>query len=193
MALAGSGPVQLRVGVISDTHGLLRPRVLELFEGVDHILHAGDIGDEEVLIELRALAPVTAVAGNVDGFSLGGAGREARVELGGTRFFLTHILDRPQRLLPEVERSLQAAPAEVVIFGHSHLPHDERRGGRWYFNPASAGPRRFDYPCAVGLLELRDGSWSGRHLGLDARSEQVLASGKHQNQLSRGAPADMND
>jgi putative phosphoesterase len=176
----------LRIGVISDTHGQLRAEVLEAFAGVDHILHAGDIGSEDVLLELRALAPVTAVAGNVDGFSLGGAGAEARVTLGGLRFYLTHILDRPARPLPEVSAALREKPADVIVFGHSHLPHDERRDGLWFFNPASAGPRRFDYPVSVGFFE-RDvrGHWSSRHHGLDERSRAVLASGKHVNQLSR--------
>jgi predicted phosphodiesterase len=73
----------------------------------------------------------------------------------------------------------------VVVFGHSHLPHDERLSGTWFFNPASAGPRRFDYPCAVGFFEKKAGKWRSWHVGLDARSEAVLASGKHLNQLSR--------
>ncbi len=179
----------MRIGVISDTHGLLHPRVFELFAGVDHILHAGDIGDEEILLELRAIAPVTAVAGNVDGFALGGAGAEARVTLAGKKFYLTHILDRPRHLRPEVQRALRREPPDFVIFGHSHLPHDEQVEGVWFFNPASAGPRRFDYPCSVGILESsggeQGGAWSARHLGLDARSEAVLAAGKHLNQLSR--------
>jgi putative phosphoesterase len=175
----------MRIGVISDTHGVLHPKVFELFAGVDHILHAGDIGTEDILIELSALAPVTAVAGNVDGFSLGSAREEARVKLGDKRFYLTHILDRPGSPRTEVIRALRRSPAEFVIFGHSHLPHNEERDGVWFFNPASAGPRRFDYPCSVGIIEERGGVWSARHLGLDARSEQVLASGKHMNQLSR--------
>lgn len=177
---------RLRIGVISDTHGLLRPEVLEVFADVDHILHAGDLGGEDVLTQLRVLAPVTAVAGNVDGFRCGDAGREARVELGGLRFYLTHILDRPSALLPEVRQALRAEPADVVVFGHSHLPHDELRDGLWFFNPASAGPRRFDYPASVGLFE-RDGQgrWTAQHIGLDQRSRAVLASGKHVNQLSR--------
>jgi putative phosphoesterase len=177
---------RLRIGVISDTHGLLRPEVFEAFEGVDHILHAGDIGAEDVLIELRAIAPVTACAGNVDGFRCGDAREEARVELGGLRFYLTHILDRPARPRPEVREALRDQPADVVVFGHSHLPHDERRDGLWFFNPASAGPRRFDYPVSVGFFE-RDarGSWRAWHHGLDARSRDVLAAGQHVNQLSR--------
>ena len=176
----------LRIGVISDTHGLLRAEVLQAFAGVDHILHAGDIGGEDVLAELRAIAPVTAVAGNIDNFRCGDAGPEAYVTIGGLRFFLTHILDRPSRPRQEVLQALERQPADVVVFGHSHLPHDERRDGIWYFNPASAGPRRFDYPVSVGLFE-RDakGGWTSQHLGLDERSRLDLAAGKHMNQLSR--------
>ncbi len=175
----------MRIGVISDTHGVLHPRVFDLFDGVDHILHAGDIGEEDVLIELRAIAPLTAVAGNIDGFALGDAGLETTVTLAGKKFYLTHILDRPHHPRPEVQRALRREQPDFVIFGHSHLPHDEQLGGIWFFNPASAGPRRFDYPCSVGILEEKNGVWSARHLGLDARSEAVLASGKHLNQLSR--------
>ena len=173
----------MRIGVISDTHGLLRPEVFAAFQGVDHILHAGDIGGEDVLIELRAIAPVTACAGNVDGFRCGDAGETARITLGGARFFLTHILDRPRRPRPEVQSALRDAPADVVLFGHSHLPHDERIGPVHYFNPASAGPRRFDYPVSVGILEVEKGRVVSRHLPLDARSEGALRA--HMNQLSR--------
>ena len=177
---------QLRIGVVSDTHGLLRPEVLQAFAGVDHILHAGDIGSEDLLASLRALAPVTAVAGNIDDFRCGDAVEEARVEVGGLRFYLTHILDRPAQLRPEVALALRQHPTDVIVFGHSHLPHDEKRDGAWFFNPASAGPRRFDYPVSVGFFE-RDarGAWTSRHLGLDERSREVLRSGKHVNQLSR--------
>jgi putative phosphoesterase len=176
----------MRIGIISDTHGKLHPKVFEVFSGVDHILHAGDIGDEAVLIELRAMAPVTAVAGNIDGFRCGDAGEEARVELGGLRLFLTHILDRPQRLRPEVKKALAENPADVVVFGHSHLPHNEKRDGVWFFNPASAGPRRFDYPVSVGLFEQDAlGKWSARHVGLDERSERTLEAGSHMNRLSK--------
>ncbi len=168
----------MRIGVISDTHGLLRPEVFEAFAGVDHILHAGDIGSTDVLDELRAIAPVTAVAGNIDGFCCGDARETARVTLGGVRFFLTHILDRPDHPRREVLDELRRAPADVVVFGHSHLPHDELIGEVRYLNPASAGPRRFDYPVSVALIE--DGEV--RHVPLDARSEAAL--GKHMNRLS---------
>ncbi len=175
----------MRIGVISDTHGQLHPRVPELFAGVDHILHAGDIGGVEVLDALRALAKVTAVAGNVDGFHCDDASETARVTLDGCRFLLAHIVDRPHRPSALVQEELRRAPADVVVFGHSHLPHDERVGAVWFFNPASAGPRRFDYPCSVGFFERRRGKWHAWHEGLDERSRAVLASGKHLNQLSR--------
>ncbi len=172
----------MRIGVISDTHGLVRPEVFEAFRGVDHILHSGDIGGEDVLLELAAIAPVTACAGNVDGFRCGPAGEMARTEIDGLRFLLVHVLDRPQRPRREVLDALRRAPADVVIFGHSHLPHDEERDGVRFFNPASAGPRRFDYPVSVGIFEGTRGGWSARHVALDARSEGALL--RHMNQLS---------
>jgi len=173
----------MRVGILSDTHGLLRPEVRAAFAGASHILHAGDIGDIQVLRDLERIAPVTAVAGNVDGFRCGKAGETARVELEGVRFFLTHILDRPRKPRPEVVRDLARAPADVVVFGHSHLPHDETIDGVRYLNPASAGPRRFDLPVSVALLDIGRGKvQSVRFVGLDRRSEAALDA--RMNQLS---------
>jgi putative phosphoesterase len=173
----------MRIGVLSDTHGLLRPEVLAAFAGADHILHAGDIGDAEVLRDLEKMAEVTAVAGNIDGFRCGKARETARVELSGVRFFLTHILDRPRRLRPQIAWDLARAPADVVVFGHSHLPHDEIIEGVRYLNPASAGPRRFSLPVSVAMLEVARGKVrSVRFVALDERSEGALE--KHMNQLS---------
>jgi len=149
----------VRIGVISDTHGLLRPQVHDVFRGVDHILHAGDIGGEEVLAELGAIAKVTACAGNNDGWRCGPAGKSARVSLGGLRFLLVHIRD-------DAKAELQRAPADVVVFGHSHKPVDEREGSIWWFNPGSAGPRRFSLPVCVGLFERLQGKWQARHVAL---------------------------
>lgn len=172
----------MRVGVISDTHGRMHPRVREVFAGVDHILHAGDIGSSAVLEELRAIAPVTAVVGNVDGFRCGDAGELARVTIDGLQFFLIHILGRTSKPAAEYVAAMSEEPADVVIFGHSHLPHDEQRDGRWFFNPASAGPRRFDYPIAVGMFELKRSRWTARHIALDERSEAALA--KYMNRMA---------
>lgn len=161
----------------------MHPRLAEVFAGVDHILHAGDIGGRDVLASVAAIAPVTAVAGNIDGFRCGDAGEEARVTLGGLRFYVTHTLPNPSRPDRRVADALQEEPADVVVFGHSHLPHNERIGDLWFFNPASAGPRRFDYPVSVGIFVRVRGRWTARHVALDERS--VAALGTRMNQLSR--------
>jgi len=166
----------MRIGVIADTHGLLHPRVADVFANVDHIVHAGDIGGEHVLRALRKLAPVTAVLGNNDdaeGLDV------VRKTIGGVRLLITHILPRPHKLRAEVAASLRKAPADVVVFGHSHLPHNEVVDGVRFFNPASAGPRRFDYPTSVGMIE---GS-AVVHIALDERSVAALTA--RMNQLSR--------
>lgn len=167
----------MRIGIIADTHGLVHPRVAEVFANVDHILHAGDIGGTHVLQALESLAPLTVVEGNNDGTSTGED--IVRVELAGMRILLTHILPRPHQLDARVRESLRRQPADLVVFGHSHLPHHEVVGDVRYFNPASAGPRRFDYPTAVGLLE------AGQlvHVALDERSSTTLTV--RMNQLSR--------
>ncbi|HEX8171788.1 MAG TPA: metallophosphoesterase family protein [Thermoanaerobaculia bacterium] len=168
-----------RIGIIADTHGRVHPRIAELFANVDAIVHAGDVGGAHVLEALRALAPLTYVDGNNDRST----GEDiVRVRLGELRILLTHILPRPRSPAARVVESLQREPADYVIFGHSHLPHHERLGGVVYFNPASAGPRRFDLPIAAGLLEKRGKSWSAVHVALDDRSVDALK--KRMNQLS---------
>lgn len=173
-------PSSIRIGVISDTHGLLRPEALTALTNVDHILHAGDIGGEDIIAALREIAPVTFVEGNndtSDGCDI------VRAEIGELRVLLTHILPRPHEPARRVVDSLHRKPADVVVFGHSHLPHDERVGGTWFFNPASAGPRRFDYPVSVGIIERDGNGWRGMHVALDDRSTAALQT--RMNQLSR--------
>lgn len=162
---------RFRIGVIADTHGLVHAGVAEVFAHVDHILHAGDVGGAHVLEALRAVAPVTFVDGNndrSDGYDI------ERITLGGLRVLLTHILPRPSRLAKGVAASLRKAPADVVVYGHSHLPHNEVVNGVRFFNPASAGPRRFDYPVSVGLLERKNREWTATHIALDERSVAAL-------------------
>ena len=170
----------LRIGLISDTHGVVHPRLPEVFANVDAIIHAGDVGGEHVLRALRALAPVTYVDGNNDD----NTGEDIeRFAIGALRILLTHILPRPHRLDRRVADSLRREPADLVLFGHSHIPHDEHVGGVHYFNPASAGPRRFNYPVSVGLLEKRGATWTTTHIPLDERSAGALE--KFMNQMSR--------
>lgn len=166
-----------RIGVIADTHGLLRPEVAAVFANVDHILHAGDIGGDHIIDALREIAPVTFVRGNNDDDD----GYESkRTTIGDLRVLLTHILPRPHQPRDDLRRALKSV--DVVVFGHSHLPHDEHVSGVWYFNPASAGPRRFDLPVSVGILEKDGARWLGQHVALDARSSAALK--KRMNQLS---------
>jgi putative phosphoesterase len=162
-----------RVGIISDTHGVVHPRVAEVFAGVEAILHAGDIGGMQVIRELERIAPVVFIPGNIDGVD----DAVRRVTIDGVRVLLTHILPRPRKPAKHIARSLREQPTDLVVFGHSHLPHDEVVDGVRFFNPASAGPRRFDYPVSVGLLEHA----VARHVALDGRSEAALA--KRMNQL----------
>jgi putative phosphoesterase len=169
-----------RIGIISDTHGVIHPAVPSLFANVDHIVHAGDIGGEHILETLRALAPVTSVDGNNDDAT----GEEIlRTKLGTLRILLTHILPRPRKLDRRVVDSLREEPADVVVFGHSHLPHNEVVDGVRYFNPASAGPRRFNFPVSVGVFEKKNREWTSMHVALDERSVEALE--KWMNQLSR--------
>jgi putative phosphoesterase len=141
----------MRVGVISDTHGLLRPEAVAALASVDHILHAGDVGDAAILDALRAIAPVTAIRGNIDR-----AGECARlpatemVELGGVTFYLLHDVK-------ELDLDPVSAGIRVVVSGHSHKPAVEWRKGVLYLNPGSAGPRRFSLPVTVAMVTVSGG------------------------------------
>ena len=141
---------RLTVGVVSDTHGLLRPEALAALRGSDVILHAGDIGGNHVLQELGELAPVIAVRGNVDGGWARLLPERRRLDLGSVAVLILH--DRSFLGLDPVEEGLG-----VIVFGHSHQPLAERRKGVLWFNPGSAGPRRFRLPVSVGRLVIEDG------------------------------------
>jgi hypothetical protein len=137
----------IRVGLISDTHALVRPEALAALQGSDAILHAGDVGAPEVLDALRALAPLTAVRGNNDhGTWADELPLDVRVELAGTSILVIHDL-ATLALEPQ-------AHVDVVVSGHSHQPKCERRGDVLYVNPGSAGPRRFRLPVTVGRLDI---------------------------------------
>jgi putative phosphoesterase len=142
-----------RVGIISDTHGQLRPAVLTHFAGVDAILHAGDIGDPDILTVLNAVAPVTAVFGNVDDFAMRSRVPEvAQLDLEGRR---VHVVHGHQLGAPSPERLHAAHPdGDIVVFGHTHQPLVHWIGSRLFLNPGSAGPARFRLKPSVAMLEL---------------------------------------
>ncbi len=140
-----------RIGVISDTHGLIRSEALQALEGVESIIHAGDVGTLQVLEALQSVAPVIAIEGNID------VGRWAIplpktevVELDRTRLYVLHNLS-------ELDLDPQTAGFHAVIFGHSHRAQVETRRGVLYLNPGSAGPKRFRLPASVALLDVEDG------------------------------------
>jgi uncharacterized protein len=139
------------IGVISDTHGLLRPEAVAALAGVEHILHAGDVGDVAILDALRKIAPVTAIRGNVD-VSGGCAELPSTdvVELEGRLFYLVHSVH-------DLDINPAVAGVAVVVSGHSHKALVEMKNGVLFFNPGSAGPRRFSLPVTVGFVTVEDG------------------------------------
>ncbi len=142
--------MSFHVGIIADTHGLLRPEAMTALAGVNHILHAGDVGDIEILAHLRTIAPVTAIRGNID---MTGAcsllPATDCVELAGRLFYLVHSR-------ADLDINPEAAGIAAVISGHSHRPGAEAHNGVLYLNPGSAGPRRFSLPVCVARLILPD-------------------------------------
>ena len=150
-----------RIGLISDTHGLLRPQALAFLQGCAHIVHAGDICDGRILRTLAGIAPLTAVRGNNDH----GAWAEAlqdveRVTIDGVTILAIHDLAQLRLGRTQVH-------AGVVVSGHSHRPHIEQRDGVLYVNPGSAGPRRFTLPIAIGELTIAGGACTARTVELD--------------------------
>ena len=140
-----------RIGVISDTHGLLRPEAVAALAGVDLILHAGDVGSEQVLEALREIAPVTAVRGNNDKASWAAALKLwETVEFAGRSLYMIHDI-------ADLDVSPAAAGFAAVITGHSHKPSVRTQEGVLFVNPGSAGPQRFKLPITLGTLELRAG------------------------------------
>jgi len=154
-SLSGSAmAVPVTVGVISDTHGLLRPQAIDSLRGSDLIVHAGDVGDLEVLDQLRALAPVTAVRGNVDTAEWAQALPLTEVvEAGGLNLYVLHDL-------ATLDLEPAAAGFAAVISGHSHRPGADVRNGVLYLNPGAAGPRRFTLPVCVARVRVSDGQLS---------------------------------
>jgi putative phosphoesterase len=148
------------IGVISDTHGLLRPEARQMLKDCELILHAGDVGAPEVLDELRAIAPLHVVRGNVDyGGWADALPLTKEVEIMGRRFYLLHNIEY-------MDIDPAEAGIDVVIHGHTHRHDNEYRNGVLYFNPASAGPRRNSWPISMGRILLQDDGISAEHIRL---------------------------
>ena len=160
MRALNSAPKHI-VGVISDTHGLLRPNALQALEGSDLIIHAGDVGRPEILDSLRSLAPVIAVRGNVDHGDWAQLLPNTQIaQVGEVLIYVLHDLHG-------LELEPAAAGFSAVISGHSHMPSIEQRNGVLYLNPGSAGPRRFSKPVSLAQIILQHGSISARIIPLD--------------------------
>ena len=155
-------PQKLTVfGIISDTHGLLRPEALRALRGSDRILHAGDVGAPEILEALAQIAPVTAIRGNVDTEPWARTLPATEVvNAGGVSIFMLHNL-------AQLDLKPEAAGFDVVIYGHTHHPKMEEKNGVLYFNPGSAGPRRFNLPVSLGKLMIEEGKVRAKLVSLE--------------------------
>jgi hypothetical protein len=143
-----------QIGLISDTHGLLRPEAVEALRGSELILHAGDVGKPEILEELRKIAPVIAIRGNVDTASWCSALKETEfVETSAATFYLLHNLN-------DLDLNPAASGIHIVLSGHTHQPKQFEKDGVLYINPGSAGPRRFNLPVTLALLNLGSSPYS---------------------------------
>jgi putative phosphoesterase len=151
-----------RIGVISDTHALLRPEAVEALRGSDLILHAGDIGAPHIIPALREIAPVVAIRGNIDEkFDWAAEFPETEIaEAAGLHFYMVHSVD-------DLDLNPRAAEFAAVISGHSHQPEHSMRDGVLYFNPGSAGPRRFSLPISVGRITIKAGRLQPELITLD--------------------------
>jgi uncharacterized protein len=160
----------LRVGLISDTHGLLRAEARAFAGSCDYIIHGGDIGSAAILEELSALAPLIAVKGNNDRQRWAAhLSQTEMIRVGGVFIYIIHDISR-------LDVEPRAAGAHVVVSGHSHKPHIEFRGGVLYVNPGSCGPRRFNLPLSVGEIQIDGTKVRARAVELVERSRGMPAS-----------------
>ena len=144
----------MRIGILSDTHGHLDPAIRDIFQGVDHILHAGDFGFASILLELEDIAPVTAVLGNTDDPGTGYK-ELASVQLGGRTFVVHHIVE-PADLSERMQLACLHLAPDVIVYGHTHEAHHEVRDGRLFLNPGYAGRRKGSEHRSVAILHVGD-------------------------------------
>ncbi len=167
-----SRPRTIRLGVIADTHNLFDPAILRHFHHVDRIIHAGDIGKRSVIEQLEAIAPVTAVSGNVDKYEKSGFPAEAIIRLNGFCIAIRHVVFEAGKLTKDGRAFLDRTRPDICIFGHTHQPKNEWFGDTLLFNPGSAGPKRFTLPRKLGLLRITGLKISAHHVTLDDRAEK---------------------
>jgi putative phosphoesterase len=156
---------KFRIGVLSDTHGRLDEIVLGHLKGVDRIIHAGDIGNEDIIWELESIAPVIAVRGNNDG-DLITTPKERLAIIGEITVFVVHQFSVAEKLSTAQRELIEKRLIDVVVFGHSHKAYQDKWRGTLLFNPGSAGPKRFNLPRSMGYLNIENGSVSGEILEL---------------------------
>ena len=162
---------QTHIGVIADTHGRFDRTIIEHFAGVTTILHAGDIGDPEVIRQLERIAPVIAVSGNADEFEKSGFPRSCVIRRAGVTIGIRHILFERGMLTVEARAWLDKEQPDVCVFGHSHRPTIEHYGPTLLFNPGSAGPQRFSLPRGIGMLTIVGGRIEPRVIPLQPKPD----------------------
>ncbi len=167
----------IRIGVIADTQGLFDPAIRRHFRGVDHILHAGDIGDRAVIEQLEQIAPVTAVSGSIDYDGQCEFPSETVIDLAGRRITIRHILYEGGKLTKDGRAFLDRERPDICVFGHTHQPKAEWFGDTLLFNPGSAGPKRFKLPRGVGILALTRQRIIPKHILFDDRHAKVTPRG----------------
>ncbi|HSS96891.1 MAG TPA: metallophosphoesterase family protein [Terriglobales bacterium] len=156
---------RIAIGVISDTHGLLRPEAIDVLQGSNYIVHAGDIGDPEIPTQLEEIAPVTAIRGNVDRDTWVRRIPETDVlEIGGISIYVLHNL-------AALDLKPEAAGFSAVVYGHTHVPKQEVKNKVLYFNPGAAGPRRFKLPISVGKLIVENGGIHAEIINLNVAAQ----------------------
>lgn len=158
-----------RIGVLSDTHGHLPNEVFEIFKGVRLILHAGDIGRDDILMELETIAPTHAVSGNIDGPPQRGRPLTCEIETPAGKIAMTHghLMTAPSYDPDRLVRSFGKFHPDIVIFGHSHVPHVSKAGGVWLFNPGSAGQSRFGKKRSVGMITAAAAGPKFEHVAIE--------------------------
>ena len=160
----------IRIGIIADTHGLFDSTIVRHFHGVDHIIHAGDIGGRIVIDQLETIAPVIAVSGNVDEYEKSGFPTEAIIQLNGIHIAIRHVLFEAGKLTKEGKAFLDRTRPDICIFGHTHQSKNEWLKGTLLFNPGSAGPKRFKLSRRLGFLTISEGKVSAYHVTLADRA-----------------------